>query len=91
MIISRFPALCTEVDIICSSSRPWPAVLLLHGKLPFYVVFIDPQLGRIGLTEKAAKEIGHRYLVAKMPASWVARAIEIDETDGLITVIVDNY
>jgi pyruvate/2-oxoglutarate dehydrogenase complex dihydrolipoamide dehydrogenase (E3) component len=55
-----------------------------------YVVFIDPQLGRIGLTEKAAKEIGHKCLVAKMPASWVARAIEIDETDGLLKVIVDN-
>ena len=54
-----------------------------------YVVFIDPQLGRIGLTEKAAKEIGHKYLVAKMPAGWIARAIEIDETNGMIKVLVD--
>ncbi len=55
-----------------------------------YVVFIDPQLGRIGLTEKAAAEIGHEYLVAKMPVSWIARAIETDETGGLMKVIVDN-
>ena len=55
-----------------------------------YVVFIDPQLGRIGLTEKAAKEIGHEYLVAKMPVGWVARAIETDETGGLMKVIVDT-
>ncbi len=55
-----------------------------------YVVFIDPQLGRIGLTERAAKEIGHEYLVAKMPVGWVARAIETDETGGLMKVIVDT-
>ncbi len=61
-----------------TSGRPLP-----------YVVFIDPQLGRIGLTEKAAKEIGHKYKVAKIPMSWVARAIEIDETDGMMKVVVD--
>ncbi len=54
-----------------------------------YVVFIDPQLGRIGITEKRAKEIGHDYRVAKMPMSWVARAIETDETNGMMKAIVD--
>lgn len=54
-----------------------------------YVVFMDPQLGRVGLTEKAAKERGMDYLVAKIPMSWVARALETDETRGLMKAIVD--
>ncbi|MGM0688103.1 MAG: mercuric reductase [Bacillota bacterium] len=54
-----------------------------------YVVFIDPQLGRIGMTEKEAKEIGRDYRVAKMPMNWVSRAIETDETNGLMKAIVD--
>ncbi|MFW6134967.1 MAG: dihydrolipoyl dehydrogenase [Elusimicrobiota bacterium] len=55
-----------------------------------YVVFIDPQLGRIGMNEKQAKEQGYNYRVAKIPMSWVARAIETDETKGLMKAIVDK-
>lgn len=54
-----------------------------------YVVFIDPQLGRIGITEKTAKDLGYEYRVAKMPMSWVARAIETGETAGIMKAIVD--
>ncbi len=60
------------------------------GRLLPYVVFIDPQLGRIGLTEKKAKDLGYDYQVAKMPMSWVARAIETGETAGLMKVLVDS-
>ena len=55
-----------------------------------YTVFIDPQLGRIGLTEKAAKEGGYDYKVFKMPMSWVARAIETGETEGIMKAIVNS-
>lgn len=55
-----------------------------------YVVFIDPQLGRIGLSEKAAKESGYDYKVFKIPMSQVARAIETGETRGVMKAIVNS-
>ena len=54
-----------------------------------YTVFIDPQLGRVGLNEKEAKVQGVSYCVAKMPMSWVARAIEVDETRGFMKALAD--
>jgi len=54
-----------------------------------YTVFIDPQLGRIGLSEKEARQQGLDYRVAKIPMSWVARALETDETRGLMKALVD--
>ena len=54
-----------------------------------YTVFIDPQLGRVGLTETEAREHGRNIRVAKMPMSYVARAIEMDETRGFMKAIVD--
>ncbi len=54
-----------------------------------YAVFTDPQLGRVGMTEKEARASGRRLKIGKMPAGWVARAIERDETAGLMQIIVD--
>ncbi len=54
-----------------------------------YTVFIDPQLGRVGLSETEARERGYNIHVAKMPMSYVARAIELDETRGFMKAIVD--
>jgi pyruvate/2-oxoglutarate dehydrogenase complex dihydrolipoamide dehydrogenase (E3) component len=59
------------------------------GRLVPYTVFIDPQLGRIGLTEDEAKKRGRPIRVAKMPMSYVARALEVDETRGFMKAIVD--
>ena len=59
------------------------------GRLVPYAVFIDPQLGRVGLTEKEAQAQGLNYRVAKIPMSWVARALETDEARGLMKAIVD--
>ncbi len=59
------------------------------NRLVPYTVFIDPQLGRIGITEKEAKTQGRTIRVAKMPMSYVARALEVDETRGFMKVIVD--
>jgi pyruvate/2-oxoglutarate dehydrogenase complex dihydrolipoamide dehydrogenase (E3) component len=55
-----------------------------------YTVFIDPQLGRIGLTEREARAQGKRIRVAKMPATSIARALEIDESRGLLKILVDT-
>lgn len=54
-----------------------------------YAVFIDPQLGRVGLTERAARERGHDVRVAKLPMTRVARAMELDETRGFMKAVVD--
>jgi pyruvate/2-oxoglutarate dehydrogenase complex dihydrolipoamide dehydrogenase (E3) component len=52
-------------------------------------VFIDPQLGRIGITESEARKQNRKIRVAKMPMSSVARALEVDETRGFMKAIVD--
>jgi pyruvate/2-oxoglutarate dehydrogenase complex dihydrolipoamide dehydrogenase (E3) component len=54
-----------------------------------YTVFIDPQLGRIGLTETQARAQGRNIRVAKLPMTAVARALEVDEARGFIKAIVD--
>lgn len=54
-----------------------------------YAVFIDPQLGRIGMTEAEAKKSGRRILLAKLPMSQVARALETSEPRGFMKAVVD--
>jgi pyruvate/2-oxoglutarate dehydrogenase complex dihydrolipoamide dehydrogenase (E3) component len=59
------------------------------GRLVPYTVFIDPQLGRIGMTEREALAAGRVVRVAKLPMSQVARALEVDETRGFMKAVVD--
>ena len=59
------------------------------NRLVPYAVFTDPQLGRVGLTEKEARATGRRLKIGKIPMAWVARAIERDETVGLMKLVVD--
>jgi pyruvate/2-oxoglutarate dehydrogenase complex dihydrolipoamide dehydrogenase (E3) component len=54
-----------------------------------YAVYIDPQLGRIGLTEQEARAQGRAIRVAKIPTSWIARALETAEPRGFIKAVVD--
>ena len=54
-----------------------------------YTVFIDPQLGRVGLTEREARAQGRAIRVAKLPMSAVIRAIETGETRGFMKAVVD--
>jgi len=61
----------------------------IHDRLVPYTVFIDPQLGRIGLSESEAREQGRKIKVAKMPMNYVARALEVDESRGFMKAIVD--
>lgn len=62
----------------------------IRNRLIPYCVFTDPELGRIGLTEKEATEMGLNFSVAKMKTAFIARAIETGETSGFIKAIVDN-
>ena len=64
--------------------------LTTTARLVPYTVFIDPQLGRIGHTEASAKAQGLKYRVAKMPMAWVARALEMDESRGMMKVLVEE-
>jgi pyruvate/2-oxoglutarate dehydrogenase complex dihydrolipoamide dehydrogenase (E3) component len=59
------------------------------GRLVPYTVYIDPQLGRVGLTEQEARAQGRKVKVAKMPMNWVARALEVDESRGFMKAVVD--
>jgi pyruvate/2-oxoglutarate dehydrogenase complex dihydrolipoamide dehydrogenase (E3) component len=61
----------------------------IDGRMLPYVVFIDPQLGRIGLSEKEAADMGISCKVVKMPMGHVARALEVDETQGFMKALVD--
>ena len=54
-----------------------------------YTVFIDPQLGRVGLSEQEARSQGRNINIARMPMNYVARALEVDEARGSMKVIVD--
>jgi pyruvate/2-oxoglutarate dehydrogenase complex dihydrolipoamide dehydrogenase (E3) component len=59
------------------------------GRLVPYAVFTDPQLGRVGMTEKEARATGRRLKIGKIPMAWVARAIERGETAGVMKIVVD--
>ena len=62
----------------------------IKGRLVPYTVFIDPQLGRVGMNETEARAGGRKIKVAKMPMTWVARALEMDEARGFMKAIVDT-
>jgi pyruvate/2-oxoglutarate dehydrogenase complex dihydrolipoamide dehydrogenase (E3) component len=57
-----------------------------------YVVYTDPQLGHVGLHEKEAREKfpERKIMTAKMPMSYVARALETDESRGVMKAVVDG-
>lgn len=61
----------------------------VHDRPVPYTVFIDPQLGRVGLTEKQAQAQGLDYRLARLPMSAVARALEIDQPRGFMKALVD--
>jgi pyruvate/2-oxoglutarate dehydrogenase complex dihydrolipoamide dehydrogenase (E3) component len=61
----------------------------VSDRFPCYGLFIDPPLGRVGMTEKEARESGRRVLVGKRLMQNVGRARERSETDGFMKVLVD--
>jgi pyruvate/2-oxoglutarate dehydrogenase complex dihydrolipoamide dehydrogenase (E3) component len=61
----------------------------IHGRQVPYAVFIDPQLGRIGLSEQEARRQGLDVRVAAMPMEYVARAAETGQLRGFMKAVVD--
>lgn len=61
----------------------------VSARIPAYALYIDPPLGRVGLTETAARAAGHSILVGQRPMTRVGRAVEKGETQGFMKTIVD--
>lgn len=61
----------------------------IAGRLIPYTVYIDPQLGRVGLSVKEARQQNYNIKIAKMPMSHVARALEVDETRGFMKAVIN--
>src|ERR1700730_18595118 len=61
----------------------------VSDRLPAYALYVDPPLGRAGMTEAEARHFGKRILVGTRPMTRVARAIEKGETQGFIKIVVD--
>jgi pyruvate/2-oxoglutarate dehydrogenase complex dihydrolipoamide dehydrogenase (E3) component len=61
----------------------------IEGRILPYTLYTDPELGRVGLSEKEAREAGYQLKVGSIPMAWVARAIERSETQGLMKVVIN--
>ncbi len=61
----------------------------LSQRVPTYAMFIDPPLGRVGMSEKEARESGRNVLMATRLMKTISRAKEKDETAGLVKILVD--
>ena len=70
--------------------RVSPPRATIDGRLVPYTVFIDPQLGRVGLSESEARRQRRDVRVFKMPMRGIARAVELDETRGFLKAVVDT-
>ena len=56
-----------------------------------YSVFIDPPLAHVGLTEDEAIKRGYSFKVSRLPATAVARARTLQQTDGMLKAIIDTH
>jgi pyruvate/2-oxoglutarate dehydrogenase complex dihydrolipoamide dehydrogenase (E3) component len=61
----------------------------IKGRMLPYVLFMDPQIARVGLSEREAQAQKIDYKLAKIPMTYVARAIELGRTRGFIKALVD--
>ena len=62
----------------------------VSDRIPVYALYVDPPLGRVGLTEAAARAKGHSVRIGVRPMTRVGRAVEKGETRGFIKVVVDS-
>ena len=73
------------------------AANVLHGerrsvadRIECYALYVDPPLGRAGMTERQVRESGRPALIAARPMTRVGRAVEKGETQGFMKVLVDR-
>jgi len=58
-------------------------------RVPGYALYIDPPLGRVGMTEAQVHATARPYLLATRPMTRVGRAVEKDETQGFMKLLAD--
>lgn len=58
-------------------------------RVPAYALYVDPPLGRVGMTETQARATGRPLLIGSRPMTRISRAVEKGETQGLMKVVVD--
>jgi pyruvate/2-oxoglutarate dehydrogenase complex dihydrolipoamide dehydrogenase (E3) component len=61
----------------------------VSDRLLGYALYIDPPLGRVGMTETEARKTGRPVLVGKRPMTQVGRAVEKGETQGFMKIVAD--
>jgi len=61
----------------------------ISDRIEAYALYMDPPLARAGMTETAARRAGRKFLVGKRPMTRVGRAVERDETQGFMKILVD--
>jgi pyruvate/2-oxoglutarate dehydrogenase complex dihydrolipoamide dehydrogenase (E3) component len=61
----------------------------LSQRIPAYALYIDPPLGRVGMTDAQARATGRKLLFSKRPMTRVGRAVEKGETQGFMKVVAD--
>jgi pyruvate/2-oxoglutarate dehydrogenase complex dihydrolipoamide dehydrogenase (E3) component len=61
----------------------------VSDRITAYNLYVDPPLGRAGMTEAEARKSGRRVLVGRLPMSRVGRAREMGETQGIMSILVD--
>jgi len=61
----------------------------LHDRIAASAVYLDPPLGRAGMSEREARASGKKVLIGRMPMTRVGRAREKGETQGFMKVLVD--
>ncbi len=78
-----------DYEIVATNLLEGKSRRRLSDRIPCYALFVDPPLGRVGLTERDALAQGHAIRAGSRPMTRVARAIEKGETRGLMKVVVD--
>ncbi|MDR7034759.1 FAD-containing oxidoreductase [Mesorhizobium sp. BE184] len=61
----------------------------VSDRIEAYALYIDPPLGRCGMTETAARKSGRNVLVGQRPMTRVGRAVEKGETQGFMKILAD--
>jgi pyruvate/2-oxoglutarate dehydrogenase complex dihydrolipoamide dehydrogenase (E3) component len=61
----------------------------VSDRIPTYGLFVDPPLGRAGMTEREARESKRKALIGKMPMTRIGRARERSETQGFMKILID--
>jgi len=62
----------------------------VSDRIEAYALYIDPPLGRVGMSEAAVRKSGRRALVGMRPMTRVSRAVEKGETQGFMKILVDE-